>query len=57
MKKSFAIVTLIVFHLMACKAQVVDAFGGFLPVTDKQMMRSLNGEWKLKVVEGIKDDS
>ena len=57
MKKSFVIVTLIVCHLMVCKAQVVDAFGGFLPVTDKQMMRSLNGEWKLKVVEGIKDDS
>ena len=57
MKKSFVIVTLIVCHLMACKAQVVDAFGGILPVTDKQMMRSLNGEWKLKVVEGIKDDS
>lgn len=57
MKKSFVIVTLIVCHLMVCKAQVVDAFGGILPVTDKQMMRSLNGEWKLKVVEGIKDDS
>mgnify|MGYP002623887008 CR=1 FL=1 len=42
---------------MVCKAQVVDAFGGILPVTDKQMMRSLNGEWKLKVVEGIKDDN
>ena len=27
-----------------------------MPVTDRQMMRSLNGEWKLKVVEGIKDD-
>ena len=57
MKKSFVIVTMIVCHLMVCKAQVVDAFGGFQPVTDKQMMRSLNGEWKLKVVEGIKDDS
>ena len=57
MKKSFVIVTLIVCHLMVCKAQVVDAFGGILPVTDKQMMRSLNGEWKLKVVEGIKDDN
>ena len=57
MKKSFVIVMLIVCHLMVCKAQVVDAFGGILPVTDKQMMRSLNGAWKLKVVEGIKDDS
>lgn len=41
---------------MACKALVADAFGGILPVTDRQMMRSLNGTWKLKVVEGIKDD-
>ena len=41
---------------MVCKAQVADAFGGILPVTDRQMMRSLNGTWKLKVVEGIKDD-
>ena len=55
MKKSFVIIMLIVCHLMACNAQVVDAFGGVLPVTDKQMMRSLNCEWKLKVVEG-KDD-
>ena len=56
MKKSLVIVMLIVCHLMACKAQVTDAFGGIMPVTDRQMMRSLNGEWKLKVVEGIKDD-
>ena len=56
MKKSLVIVMLIVCHLMVCKAQVTDAFGGIMPVTDRQMMRSLNGEWKLKVVEGIKDD-
>lgn len=56
MKKSLVIVMLIVCHLMVCKAQVKDAFGGIMPVTDRQMMRSLNGEWKLKVVEGIKDD-
>lgn len=41
---------------MVCKALVADAFGGILPVTDRQMMRSLNGTWKLKVVEGIGDD-
>ena len=42
---------------MVCKAQVVDAFGGIQPVTDKQMMRSLNGEWKLKVIKGISADN
>ena len=39
-----------------CNAQVIDAFQGVLPVTDPQMMKSLNGEWHLKVVEGITDD-
>ena len=33
-----------------------DAFDGILPVTDPKMMRSLNGEWQLKVVQGISDD-
>lgn len=41
---------------MQLSAQVRDAFQGILPVTDKQMMRSLNGEWQLKVVEGISED-
>ncbi len=26
---------------------------GIWPVTDKQMMKSLNGEWSLKVIEGV----
>ncbi|MBQ7180425.1 MAG: hypothetical protein IJR87_03940, partial [Bacteroidaceae bacterium] len=39
----------------AC-AQVVDAFQGILPVTDPAMKRSLNGEWSLKVVDGVTDD-
>lgn len=38
------------------KAQVKDAFDGILPVTDPKMEMSLNGEWQLKVVEGITDD-
>ena len=33
-------------------AQVKDAFSGVLPVTDPAMKMCLNGEWKLKVVEG-----
>ncbi len=38
------------------QAQVSDAFQGVLPVTDRQMQRSLNGKWLLKVVEGITTD-
>lgn len=38
------------------KAQVKDAFDGILPVTDPKMEMSLNGEWQLKVVEGITSD-
>ena len=34
-------------------AQIVDAFQGILPVTDTAMKRSLNGVWRLKVVDGI----
>ena len=41
MKKSFVIVTLIVCHLMVCKAQVVDAFGGILPDDAKP-------EWRME---------
>lgn len=37
------------------KAQVNDAFQGVLPVTDPMMKKSLNGEWQLKVIEGIAD--
>ena len=37
------------FHLNRSAAQV-------LPVTDPAMMRSLNGEWSLKVVEGIQEN-
>ena len=39
--------------LLSGAAQVKDAFQGILPVTDPAMMRSLNGEWSLKVNEGI----
>ena len=37
------------FHLNRSAAQV-------LPVTDPAMMRSLNGEWSLKVVEGVHEN-
>ena len=43
--------------MLSASAQVVDAFQGILPVTDPTMKKSLNGEWRLKVVEGITDDT
>ena len=40
------------------KLEVVpDAFQGILPVTDAKMQKSLNGQWNLKVVEGITADA
>ena len=37
------------------RAEIGDAMKGVWPVTDPAMMRSLNGEWLLKVVKGIDD--
>ena len=42
--------------VMTGKAERGDAFKGIWPVTDKTMMRSLNGTWNLKVVKGITDE-
>jgi beta-galactosidase len=41
---------------LTATAQVGDAFKGFWPVTDKAVMKSLNGEWQLKVIKGVSDD-
>ena len=42
---------------LGLSAQVADAFQGVLPVTDPAMKCTLNGEWSLKVVDGITDDA
>lgn len=34
-------------------AQIAEAFKGVWPVTDKAVMKSLNGEWQLKVLNGV----
>ena len=54
--KRFVNVIAFMLFMVGIKAQVRDAFDGILPVTDPQMKRSLNGEWQLKVVQGISDD-
>ena len=61
MKRFLVILSLFILHhllsLSPGRAQVADAFKGVWPVTDKAMMKSLNGEWKLKVVKGIGGDN
>ena len=52
-KRILLVFAYVVFQLSFCTAQVTDAFQGILPVTDQQMMRSLNGVWDVKVSEGI----
>ena len=44
-----------VLALFSTAVQADDAFHGILPVTDRTMMRSLNGKWALKVIEGTAD--
>ena len=44
-----------ILALFSITVQADDAFHGILPVTDRTMMRSLNGEWALKVIEGTAD--
>ena len=53
MKRILLVFAYVVFHFSFCTAQVTDAFQGILPVTDQQMMRSLNGVWDVKVSDGI----
>ena len=43
-------------HAEVDDAFVGNAFKGIWPVTDKAVMKSLNGEWQLKVVKGIDDN-
>ncbi len=45
-----------VLALFSTAMQADDAFHGILPVTDRAMTRSLNGEWALKVIEGTADN-
>lgn len=49
---------LLLFLLVSAtlRAEVYDAFKGFYPVTDKAFIKSLNGVWDIKVVDGIGQD-
>jgi len=56
MRKRLMMVWCLLSLTMVLQAQVTDAFQGILPVTDRQMKKSLNGVWQLKVVDGIATD-
>lgn len=56
MKRGITTLIALMCGLVSVNAQVADAFQGFFPVTDPSMKRSLNGDWSLKVVEGISKD-
>ena len=47
------LLTLCCLSALTALADRGDAFKGIWPVTDKTIMRSLNGTWDLKVVKGI----
>ncbi|MBQ6760455.1 MAG: hypothetical protein IJP47_03385 [Prevotella sp.] len=49
------VLSVAVLALFSTAMQADDAFHGILPVTDRTMTRSLNGEWALKVIEGTAD--
>lgn len=55
MKKTI-LITLLLAIVASAYAQLADAWKGVWPITDKKLTKSLNGEWHLKVVEGINDD-
>ncbi len=55
MKRLAFLLLLFYAGLSLTQAEVYDAFKGILPVTDKSVMKSLNGTWNLKVVKGIDD--
>ena len=56
MRRNILTIALLGLVALCGKAEIGDAMKGVWPVTDPQMMRSLNGEWQLKVVKGIDDN-
>ncbi|MCR4603835.1 MAG: hypothetical protein K5683_09950 [Prevotella sp.] len=56
MKKGILTACWLLAITMTLLAQPRDAFDGVLPVTDRQQLTSLNGQWLLKVVDGIVED-
>lgn len=53
--KKFLLLLLAFTSVLTGGAEVKDSHKGIWPVTDSGKMKSLNGVWDLKVVEGIKD--
>lgn len=56
MMKRVVVLAAVVGWLFSTYAQGNDAFQEILPVTDPAMKKSLNGEWGLKVIDGITEN-
>ena len=55
MKRIVTILVLLALTI-GLQAEVDTAFKGIWPVNDCSLMKSLNGEWQLKVIKGVADD-
>ena len=53
--KRIATIFVLLALTIGLQAEIGTAFKGIWPVTDRSLMKSLNGEWQLKVVDGIDD--
>ena len=52
MKRSVLLAFLCVVY-SSVQAQIIDAYKNVWPVNDQALLKSLNGEWQLKVVKGV----
>ena len=52
MLKTILLAILLVFF-QSVSAEVGDALKGIWPITDSSLIKSLNGEWQLKVIKGV----
>lgn len=51
--KKYLITILFALMIAGTHAQIMDAFKGVLPVTDKSDVVSLNGTWKFMLIRGL----
>ena len=56
MSNRVVVLATVVGWLASTYAQGTDAFQEIMPVTDPAMKKSLNGEWRLKVIDGISEE-
>lgn len=54
--KRIATILVLIALTIGMQAEIDTAFKGIWPVTDKSLIKSLNGEWQLKVIKGVSDE-